>query len=84
VQRAGRELDEAAGRQRHVAEAALDIVQLERARPRDHEIGLVGHRMHMGAARLLAVRCRPLIVDREMGEADACNQVRVHHVTAER
>jgi hypothetical protein len=40
---------------RHASESVFEIVRLDRASPGEHEIGLVGHGMDMGAARMTPV-----------------------------
>jgi hypothetical protein len=70
---AGSELNETSWRERDAAKSVLKIMQLERACSRQYEIGLVGHGVHMGAARLPPVRRRPLVVDGQVRDAYAAD-----------
>jgi len=80
MQRAGRKLDKAPRLQRCVAESAIKIMQFDRAHTRKHELSLIGHGVHMCATALQTIRSGPLIVDRQVSEADPRDETRLHRV----
>jgi len=69
--RARRELHEIATRQRHAAKALFSVVQLDRTFTGHHVVGLVGERVHVGAARRQAVGRGALLVHAQVRQADA-------------
>ncbi len=75
VERPGRELEVAPGRELDRAEAVLEVVELYGSPSADHVVAFVGDGVDVGRAGHQPVGRGALVIDGELGQADAADQV---------